>query len=120
MQNLLNFFRRLFSRSRRVHLSANLLYSRLEDALQQGSKVWIETNNDSYAGIPLHIDSEFIEILALSVSDDDDFEDTLYKRTTWLIRLSSIEAVAYPTEQWSKDRLETLLAEPTSDCEELG
>lgn len=120
MQNLLKFFQRLFSRSRQVHTPSNLLYWRLEEALQQGSKVWIETNNDSYAGIPLHLDSEFIEILALSVSEDEDFEETMYKRTTWLIRLSSIEAVAYPTEQWSKDRLETLLTEPTSDREELG
>lgn len=117
MQKLLKFFRQLFSRSRRTQLPKNLLCWRLEEALQQGSKVWIETNNDSYAGIPLHLDAEFIEILALSASDDDDLEDMLYKRTTWLIRLSSIEAVAYPTEQWSKDRLESLLTEPTSDSE---
>jgi transcriptional regulator with GAF, ATPase, and Fis domain len=120
MQNLLKFFQRLLWRSRRVQKPTNLLYWRLEEALQQGSKVWIETNNDSYAGIPLHLDSEFIEILALSVSEDEEFDEMMYKRTTWLIRLSSIEAVAYPTEQWSKDRLETLLTEPTSDREELG
>ncbi|MEC4802738.1 MAG: hypothetical protein SAJ12_03930 [Jaaginema sp. PMC 1079.18] len=117
MQKLLKFFQQLLWQSRRTQRSSNLLGWRLEEALQQGSKVWIETNNDSYAGIPLHLDAEFIEILALSVSEEEDFEDTLYKRTTWLIRLSSIEAVAYPTEQWSKNRLETLLTEPTSDSE---
>jgi hypothetical protein len=91
----------------------NLLHSRLEEALQHGSNVWLETNSDSFSGVPIHLDKEFVELLALSIPDDEDSEhcSTPYKRTTWLIRLSSIEAVAYPTESWSKDRLETLLGE---------
>ncbi|NJK99947.1 MAG: hypothetical protein HC838_14400 [Spirulinaceae cyanobacterium RM2_2_10] len=88
----------------------NLLHQRLEEALQNGDKVWIETNNDSFAGIPIRIDSDFVEILTLSAaSEDEEPEDPGYKRTTWLIRLACIEAVAYPTEHWSKDRLENLL-----------
>lgn len=91
----------------------NLLYRRLEEALQHGNSVWLETNSDSFSGIPIHLDKEFVELLALSIPDDDDSEHSSipYKRTTWLIRLSSIEAVAYPTENWTKDRLETLLGE---------
>ncbi|MDY7015483.1 MAG: hypothetical protein SVX43_18185 [Cyanobacteriota bacterium] len=91
----------------------NLLHSRLEEALQHGSNVWLETNSDSFSGIPIHLDKEFVELLALSIPEDEDSDraSTPYKRTTWLIRLSSIEAVAYPTESWTKDRLETLLDE---------
>ncbi|MDY6781116.1 MAG: hypothetical protein SW833_00930 [Cyanobacteriota bacterium] len=91
----------------------DLLHSRLEEALQHGSNVWLETNSDSFSGVPIHLDQEFVELLALSIPEDEDLEHTStpYRRTTWLIRLSSIEAVAYPTESWSKDRLETLLGE---------
>jgi len=89
----------------------NLLHQRLEEALQNGDKVWIETNNDSFAGIPIRLDGDFVEILTLSsTTDDDEPEDPGYKRTTWLIRLACIEAVAYPTEHWSKDRLENLFS----------
>ncbi len=93
----------------------NLLHQRLEEALQNGDKVWIETNNDSFAGIPIRLDSEFVEILTLSSTvDEEEQDDPAYKRTTWLIRLACIEAVAYPTEHWSKDRLETLLGDEES------
>ncbi|MCW6038278.1 hypothetical protein K4A83_18650 [Spirulina subsalsa FACHB-351] len=89
---------------------ANLLYQRLEEALQQGSKVRIETNNDSFTGVPIELDGEFVEILALSVLEEEEEEETAFSRTTWLVRLSCIEAVAYSSEHWSKDRLENLLA----------
>ncbi len=91
----------------------DLLHQRLEEALQNGDKVWIETNNDSFAGIPIRLDHDFVEILTLSSTEDEEEEepeDPGYKRTTWLIRLAGIEAVAYPTEHWSKDRLEHLFS----------
>ena len=84
---------------------SNLLYQRLEEAVGQGITVWIETNGDAFEGIPIHLDDEFVEILALSTTN----ENNSYDRTSWLIRLSSILAIAYPTEQWSTERLESLL-----------
>ena len=36
-------------------------------------------------------------------------EDDSFEQITWLIRLSSIFAIAYPTEYWSTARLEKLL-----------
>ncbi|MBD2576628.1 hypothetical protein H6G50_02865 [Oscillatoria sp. FACHB-1406] len=94
----------------------NLLYRRLEEALQHGSNVWLETNSDSFSGVPIHLDREFVELLALSVPEDEEPESPSipYRRTTWLIRLCSIEAVAYPTEHWSRERLEMLLG-PTEE-----
>jgi hypothetical protein len=55
--------------------------------------------------------------LALSTPDDEEPEDSSYKRTTWLIRLPSIDAIAYPTENWSKDRFEHLLSEDAFSSE---
>jgi hypothetical protein len=118
MIDLPKLFNRLVKNA--VDRPTNLLYRRLEEALQHGSNVWLETNSDSFSGIPIHLDREYVEILALSIPEDDDPENfaTPYKRTTWLIRLSSIEAVAYPTENWSKDRLEMLLGEAEeSNCD---
>ena len=97
--------------------STNLLYERLEEALQQGTKVRIETNNDSFAGVPIHLDWEFVELLALSTSDEEEVEDKAYRRTTWLVRLSAIEAVAYFNERWSKERFENLLAGEEADSQ---
>jgi|GEM_PF-1243497 len=89
----------------------NLLYRRLEDALQQGRKVWLETNNDSFSGIPIHLDREFVELLSLAGPDEDESDDSSYKSTTWLLRLARIEAIAYPTEHWPAERFDNLLAE---------
>jgi hypothetical protein len=86
----------------------DLLYQRLDEALQQGSKVHIETMNDSYTGIPVHLDHKFVEIVIFSSSRDDE-GDEFHKRTAWIIRLAHISAVAYPTEAWSKERLEDLI-----------
>ncbi len=104
--------------------STNLLYERLDEALQQGTKVRIETNNDSFAGVPIHLDWEFVELLALSTSEEEEEEeeeledkDKSYRRTTWLVRLSTIEAVAYFNENWSKERFENLLAEEKPDSQ---
>jgi hypothetical protein len=99
--------------------STNLLYERLEEAVQQGTKVRIETNNDSFAGVPIHLDWEFVELLALSTSDEEELEDQdkSYRRTTWLVRLSTIEAVAYFNENWSKERFENLLAGEEADSQ---
>lgn len=109
MQGISKLFNKLIASA--FARSSSLLYRRLEDALQRGSQVWIETNNDSFAGIPIHLDSEFVEILALSAPDDEEPDDNVYKRTTWLIRLPSIDAIACPTEHWSRERFENLLAE---------
>ncbi|TAF54449.1 MAG: hypothetical protein EAZ60_16690 [Oscillatoriales cyanobacterium] len=69
--------------------TSTLLSQRLQEALDRGSKVWIKTNNSSYGQV------------------------------TWLIRLSDIIALAYPTEYWSKDRLESLLP-PDAVTSEVG
>lgn len=89
----------------------NLLNQRLQDALQQGRKVQIETSGDAFAGIPIHLDSEFVELFVLSTPVGEEEEEPPYTRNTWLIRLSCVEAVSYCYESWSKERLERLLAE---------
>jgi len=83
---------------------SSLLCQRLQEALDRGSKVWIKTNNSSFGGIPINLFGENIDA---------------YGQVTWLIRLSDIIALAYPTEYWSKDRLESLLP-PDAVTSEVG
>lgn len=99
--------------------TSNLLYQRLEEALQQGREIWVRALGSGFSGVPIHLDDEFLEIVYVYVPDaldeDSDFEiddDDPYHRTVWLIRISDISAVAYSTESWSKERFERLLGQP--------
>ena len=87
---------------------SNLLYQRLKEALDRGSKIKIEAE-DSFSGIPINLDREFVEILLLVPPNEYDEDDDEYKCITWLIRLESIFAISYPTQTWSKEKLENLL-----------
>jgi len=98
---------------------SSLLCQRLQEALDRGSKVWIKTNNSSFGGIPINLFGEFLELLVI-VSPHEQAENIdAYGQVTWLIRLSDIIALAYPTEYWSKDRLESLLP-PDAVTSEVG
>jgi hypothetical protein len=88
---------------------SNLLCQRLQEALDRGSKVWIKTNNSNFGGIPINLFGEFAEILVIVPPSEHRENNDSYGQVTWLIRLSDIIAVAYPTEYWSKDRFESLL-----------
>ncbi|NEN89506.1 MAG: hypothetical protein F6K23_30600 [Okeania sp. SIO2C9] len=87
---------------------SNLLYQRLTEALENGSKVRIEAE-ETYYGLPVTVTKDFVEIMVLVPPDEFDEEDDTFKQVTWLVRLSSIFAIAYPTEYWSTARLEKLL-----------
>lgn len=87
---------------------SNLLYQRLTEALENGSKVRIEAE-ETYYGLPITVTKDFVEIMVLVPPDEFDDEDDTFKQVTWLVRLSSIFAIAYPTEYWSTARLEKLL-----------
>lgn len=88
---------------------SNRLYARLNEALQSGSKVWIEVPGDRYAGRPIYLDSDFVEVLCIYTPDKPESISEPCLSTTWLIRLSQIVAVAYPSEQWSAARFTRLL-----------
>jgi hypothetical protein len=85
----------------------------LKTALDDGMKVWFETRDKSYFGIPINLDRGFVEILVLSPGSDDDNPNYAFQRVTWLINLKSISAIAYPSEYWSTDRLDNLLDKET-------
>lgn len=102
-----NLGRKVLAKKSQVKKS-NLLYQRLKEALDRGSKIQIEAE-DSFSGIPINLDQEFVEILLLVPPDEYDEDDDEYKCITWLIRLESIFAIAYPTQTWSKEKLENLL-----------
>ncbi|MGP1386840.1 MAG: hypothetical protein ACTS2F_25005 [Thainema sp.] len=105
---------------------SNLLYQRLEEALQQGQEIWVRALGSGFSGIPIHLDHEFLEIVSVYVPDEsdssfdvdldwqDDEDEDPYQRTVWLIRIADISAVAYSTESWSKERFEQLLGHPQS------
>jgi len=88
---------------------SSLLSQRLQAALDRGCKVWIKTNNTSFGGIPINLYGEFAELLVIVPPNEHGENTDAYGQVTWLIRLSDIIALAYPTEYWSKDRLESLL-----------
>lgn len=96
-----------------------LLSQRLQEALDRGSKVWIKTNNSSFGGIPINLARDFAELLVIVPPSEHGENNDSYGQVTWLIRLSDIIAVAYPTEYWSKDRLESLL-KPDVVTSEMG
>jgi hypothetical protein len=99
---------------------SNLLYQRLEDALQQGLELRLVTQGDRFCGVPISLDDEFIEILYLHVAEDEDApEEEPYARTVWVIRIAEILAVAYQ-QSWSREKLAQLLPadQATSEIEE--
>ena len=88
---------------------SSLLYQRLKTALHDGIKVWFETRDKSYFGIPIAIDRSFVEVLVLVPGSEDNSTEYSFQRVTWVVRLSAISAIAYPSEYWSTDRLDSLL-----------
>ena len=101
------------SKSSRI---SDMLLQRLQEAHQQGSEVRIRLANSSFHGVPVHLDSEFVELLCLYVDESD--ETAMCERAMWLIKLSEIVAFSYPIDSWSKGRLEALLSEPEVKSEE--
>ena len=88
----------------------NLLYQRLENALQQGSEVHVVSSCGKFVGIPISIDGEFLELVNLYIpTENDEWEDEPYERIVWLIKLSEITAVASVVQSWSKSQFEQLL-----------
>ena len=88
---------------------SSLLYQRLKTALHDGIKVWFETRDKSYFGIPISIDRSFVEVLVLVPGSEDNSTEYSFQRVTWVVRLSAISAIAYPSEYWSTERLDSLL-----------
>ncbi len=88
---------------------SSLLHHRLKTALHDGIKVWFETRDKSYFGIPIGLDPDFVEVLILVPGSDDESSEYIFQRVTWVVRLASISAIAYPSEYWSADRLDSLL-----------
>jgi hypothetical protein len=88
---------------------SSLLHQRLKTALHDGIKVWFETRDKSYFGIPIGLDPDFVEVLILVPGSEDESTEYVFQRVTWVVRLASISAIAYPSEYWSADRLDSLL-----------
>jgi hypothetical protein len=88
---------------------SSLLHQRLKTALHDGIKVWFETCDKSYFGVPIGLDRDFVEVLILVPGSEEDSTEYIFQRVTWVVRLSSISAIAYPSEYWSTDRLDSLL-----------
>ncbi|WP_373538577.1 hypothetical protein [Chamaesiphon sp.] len=89
--------------------ASSLLCQRLKAALHDGIEVWFETRDKSYFGVPIGLDRDFVEVLILVPGSEDDSTEHIFQRVTWVVRLSAISAIAYPSEYWSTDRLDSLL-----------
>lgn len=96
--------------SQKVNPKPNLLYKRLEEALQQGNEVQVVSSCGRFFGIPSALDEDFLELVNLYIpSEEEAWEDEPYERTVWLIKISEIVAVAYPIQSLSKAQLESLI-----------
>ena len=94
---------------------SDMLLQRLQEAHSNGTEVRIRLANSSFHGVPVHLDSEFVELLCLYVDESD--ETAMCERAMWLIKLSEIVAFSYPIDSWSKDRLEALLEGPENKAD---
>ena len=98
------------------------LYHRLEEALHAGSEVWFRMPGTRLVGIPIYLDTEYVEVVDVDVAEgfeDEELPDDPYQRTVWLIRLEEISAISYATDRWSKDRFERLLEKSHHRIESL-
>ncbi|MEO0540627.1 MAG: hypothetical protein AAFZ80_07155 [Cyanobacteria bacterium P01_A01_bin.105] len=98
--------------TQRSNANPSRLYRRLEEALNTGSEVWFRMPGTRLVGIPIYLDTEYVEVVDVDVAEgfeDEDLPDEPYQRTVWLVRLSEISAISYATDRWSKDRFERLL-----------
>ncbi|MEO0521214.1 MAG: hypothetical protein AAF171_28445, partial [Cyanobacteria bacterium P01_A01_bin.116] len=98
--------------------TSSRLYNRLEEALHAGSEVWFRMPGTRLVGIPIFLDSEYVEVVDVDVAEgfeDDELPDEPYQRTVWLIRLEEISAISYATDRWSKERFERLLEQSQKD-----
>ena len=95
------------------------LYQRLDDVLQAGTEVNLRLTWGSLRGIPIYLDPTCVEIVFVHVymDDDDEADEEVSWRTVWLVRLEEINAIAYLTESWSKERLEQLLLQSDGTSE---
>lgn len=88
------------------------LYHRLDEALHSGSEVWFRMPGTRIVGIPIFLDTEYVEVVDVDVAEgfeEEDLPEDPYQRTVWLIRLEEISAISYATDRWSKERFERLL-----------
>ena len=98
--------------------TSSRLNNRLEEALHAGSEVWFRMPGTRLVGIPIFLDSEYVEVVDVDVAEgfeDDELPDEPYQRTVWLIRLEEISAISYATDRWSKERFERLLEQSQKD-----
>ncbi|KPQ36792.1 MAG: Hydrolase of X-linked nucleoside diphosphate N terminal [Phormidesmis priestleyi Ana] len=94
------------------------LYHRLEEALHSGSEVWFRMPGTRLVGIPIFLDTDYVEVVDVDVAEgfeDEELPDEPYQRTVWLIRLEEISAISYATDRWSKERFERLLEQSHKD-----
>ncbi len=94
------------------------LYHRLEEALNSGSEVWFRMPGTRLVGIPIFLDTDYVEVVDVDVAEgfeDEELPDDPYQRTVWLIRLEEISAISYATDRWSKERFERLLEQSHKD-----
>ncbi len=97
--------------------ASSLLHQRLKAALHGGIQVWFETRDKSYFGIPIGLDRDFVEVLVLVPGSEEESTEYSFQRVTWVVKLASISAIAYPSEYWSTERLDSLLTRSTIDTD---
>lgn len=83
------------------------LEQKLKEALDNGLYIWVEVENSRWNGIPTYLDADFLEISCLGSCEVKGTTESY--TTNWLIRINRITAVAYPTQTWDQERLNSLI-----------
>lgn len=81
----------------------SILRQRLQQALDEGKRVDLCTGNSGWVGLPIYLDDEHVELLAVITHKDG--ESVECNVTSWIVRIDKIHALSIITEAWDIKRL---------------
>lgn len=85
----------------------DILRKRLQQALDEGRRVDICTGSSGWVGLPIHLDDEYVELIAFTTEKEED-EAAEYDVTNWIVKIDQIHAFAIVTETWDSKRLNSI------------
>lgn len=93
-----------------------MLEAAILGAIDRGELIFLCSEAESYQGLPMACDGEFLTILCEYEEEDGDTSSDL-----WILRLSAMISMRQSNTTWSQDRLDRILptdGELTPDLKE--
>jgi hypothetical protein len=83
----------------------SLLEAQLSAAVANGDEILIQTANGDYVGVPTAIDRFCLKLLCQGCDESDG----IARSGVCILMLDTIDAVWFERQEWTNDRLETLM-----------